>query len=328
MANAFHSRMIRIFLALALSLALAVTLFGCGNMNRGGQTQSAEKSKQVKTENINDRTVIPFVQRGGAQLISMRDLVIALQLRAKMDDTGNVYLIGDHDPAIEIPLKTKVAKVGEYPVTLSQAAVMIDGVPHLTVQDTEKLFSDMIRSKKTKNGLEITRTKDEIIPQDDPDFFRDDPADPAARTSAFLPATATAALANVDMNRVISTAKRYLGVKYDFGAKPYPQSGTFDCSSFTRYIFGKFGVQLPRTARAQSREGVWVSRQALWKGDLLFFYVPGRFKSNRVAGHVGIYMGKGKMIHSSPKPKDGVQISNINKPYWKKVFLTAKRVAY
>jgi cell wall-associated NlpC family hydrolase len=37
-------------------------------------------------------------------------------------------------------------------------------------------------------------------------------------------------------------------------------------------------------------------------------------------------MGKGQMIHSSPKPENGVQMTDINKPYWVAQFLSARRV--
>ncbi|RIE04129.1 peptidoglycan endopeptidase [Cohnella faecalis] len=124
---------------------------------------------------------------------------------------------------------------------------------------------------------------------------------------------------------LLEKAKKYIGVKYDFGAEPYSQSGKFDCSSFTNYLFSQYGVNLPRTADDQAQLGKSVSRDELQAGDLLFFYVPGRFKSNNKVGHVGIYMGDGNMIHSCPEPKDGVQITDINKPFWKETFLSAKR---
>ncbi|NHN31605.1 C40 family peptidase [Paenibacillus agricola] len=137
-----------------------------------------------------------------------------------------------------------------------------------------------------------------------------------------------ATLKNIDINQLISKAKRYMGVKYLFGAPPYPQSNKFDCSTFTRYIYGRYGIPLGRTARAQSTKGATVSRNQLRKGDLMFFYVPGRFRTNKTVGHVGIYMGNSRMIHSSPEPANGVQITNINKPYWKKTFLKARRNVY
>jgi cell wall-associated NlpC family hydrolase len=94
-----------------------------------------------------------------------------------------------------------------------------------------------------------------------------------------------------------------------------------------QHVFAKQGVELPRLARNQAKRGTLVSRKNLRKGDLLFFYVPGRFRSNKIVGHVGIYIGNNKMIHSYPAPRNGVQIDSINKAYWKKTFLRAKRVA-
>lgn len=129
-----------------------------------------------------------------------------------------------------------------------------------------------------------------------------------------------------DHSDVIREAEKYLGVRYDFGAGDYSRTHTFDCSSFTQYIFDKFGVSLPRTARAQGRLGRTVSRSDLQKGDLLFFSVPGRFKSDSTVGHVGIYMGNGQMINANTAPQDGVQITDINKQHWQDTFLFAKRI--
>ncbi|MNF16046.1 Murein DD-endopeptidase MepH precursor [compost metagenome] len=70
-----------------------------------------------------------------------------------------------------------------------------------------------------------------------------------------------------------------------------------------------------------------MSRSSLRVGDLLYFYVPGRFQTNKTVGHVGIYIGNRNMINSSPAPKDGVQIISIDKAYWKRTFLFAKRIA-
>jgi cell wall-associated NlpC family hydrolase len=173
------------------------------------------------------------------------------------------------------------------------------------------------------------------VPTDESLDFADDPEDPAENTEVWIPMDeeegplAEPVLKNINMTRLISTARNYLGVRYKFGAKAYSSSyRRFDCSSYTRFIFAKYGVKLPRTARAQAKLGNTVSRKSLRKGDLMYFYVPGRFKSNRTVGHVGIYMGNNNMIHASPEPKNGVQITNINKAFWKKTFLKAKRVAY
>lgn len=143
----------------------------------------------------------------------------------------------------------------------------------------------------------------------------------SART---LPVVVSALAANG--TEVIDSAEKYMGVPYLFGTGPYAETKRFDCSSFVQHVFDQFNYSMPRTARAQSTKGSYVERSALRVGDLMFFYVPGRFKSNKQVGHVGIYMGGQKMIHSSPLPEDGVQVTDINKDYWKQTFLYAKRV--
>src|SRR5690606_8471984 len=99
-----------------------------------------------------------------------------------------------------------------------------------------------------------------------------------------------------------------------------------DCSSFVQHIYKAVGVNMPRVARNQAEKGKSVSRSNLQPGDLMYFSVPGRFRSERTVGHVAIYMGNNKMIHSSPSPKDGVQITDINDDYWKRTYLHARRV--
>ena len=125
-------------------------------------------------------------------------------------------------------------------------------------------------------------------------------------------------------DRVIRSARKYIGVPYQFGAST-ATTRVFDCSSFTRRVFLENGITLPRTARAQARLGRRVSVAQLKKGDLVFFYWPGRFESNRVVGHVGIYIGNGNIIHTIPRR--GVHIVNAARSsYWRRVYLGAKRI--
>jgi len=129
---------------------------------------------------------------------------------------------------------------------------------------------------------------------------------------------------NVDTGELISYAKRFLGVPYEFGAGSYQENKTFDCSSFTRHVYQKYGVNLPRLAKDQDNLGRRVRRNELKQGDLIFFTVPGRFESDAIPGHVGIYMGNGKFIHTWGAP--GVQISDLDSGYWSNVILHMQRV--
>lgn len=118
---------------------------------------------------------------------------------------------------------------------------------------------------------------------------------------------------------IIKTGKQYLGVKYRFGA-PSGVTYAFDCSSYTQFLFKKYGVSLPRTSSQQVNVGVKVAKANLIKGDLVFFKDPGR--SNKI-GHVGIYIGNNQMIGASGK---AVKISKMNSSYWVKNYVTARRV--
>jgi cell wall-associated NlpC family hydrolase len=93
---------------------------------------------------------------------------------------------------------------------------------------------------------------------------------------------------------VLPTADRYLGVTYKWGGNT-PSEG-FDCSGFTKYVFARHNVKLPRTSREQAQVGTRLSTdwRLLSPGDLVMFAEPGEAIS-----HVAIYVGDDRIIHSS-----------------------------
>jgi cell wall-associated NlpC family hydrolase len=121
------------------------------------------------------------------------------------------------------------------------------------------------------------------------------------------------------LSSIISYGERFLGTPYLFGAE-YPTSGKFDCSSFMQYIFAQYDIDLPRTSIKQSKVGTYVSRSNVKYGDLLFFSTS---KSSSI-GHVGIYVGNGKMLHTYGE--GGVKFSTIESGFWDKHYKTARRV--
>lgn len=121
-------------------------------------------------------------------------------------------------------------------------------------------------------------------------------------------------------DQIIKAGLKYKGTPYKFGARS-GQTRTFDCSSFTQYVFGLADVKLPRDSRQQSRVGKTISKSNLQKGDLLFFKTGNR--ADGKIDHVAIYMGDGKVLHSIPN--GGVQVAKVNS-YWERTFVGAKRV--
>lgn len=106
---------------------------------------------------------------------------------------------------------------------------------------------------------------------------------------------------------------------YGYGKNEAPT--LFDCSSFTRYVFGQAGIDLAWGTQYQKNVGIEVERGQWQKGDLLFFSGG----DPNVISHVGIYAGDNKLVHNSVS-LDGIAISNLDLDYWVKHYVTARRV--
>lgn len=118
---------------------------------------------------------------------------------------------------------------------------------------------------------------------------------------------------------VIRVARRYLGVPYRWGGET-PRA--FDCSGFVQYVFGRYGIDLPRTAREQAGVGTAPFPGDLQPGDLLFFY------GGRGAQHIALYVGGDTIIHASSTGRR-VRLDKLSgsrsKPTWYRRRLIAVR---
>ena len=148
------------------------------------------------------------------------------------------------------------------------------------------------------------------------------PAHASAKTVSPTSVAASAVSNSAKLEQVLALAQSLAGkVTYGYGVNN-PAQNIFDCSSFTKYVFGSQGVKLIWGATAQSKQGVPVSMSDLKRGDLMFFTVG----SSASIGHVGIYLGDGKFIHCTIGPKvNGVIISDFNTSYQNR-FVSAARV--
>jgi cell wall-associated NlpC family hydrolase len=132
-----------------------------------------------------------------------------------------------------------------------------------------------------------------------------DPAHPYTSRSALAtrsrPGRALASLDLPSLTNVPAAARNVLLAARGFVGTPYVWGGAspggFDCSGFTRYVFGLVGVAIPRSSRAQLSAGDPVPTQvaSLVPGDLLFFANA----PSEPISHVAIYAGEGRMIHAS-----------------------------
>ena len=119
---------------------------------------------------------------------------------------------------------------------------------------------------------------------------------------------------------IVEFAKQYLGCKYVYGGSG---PSTFDCSGFTMFVYKNFGVSLSHSARAQSKNGVYVEKQDLQPGDLVFFK---DYETMEGIGHCGIYIGNGEFIHASSGTGYCVKISTLLTGSYNTRYETARRV--
>ncbi|MBI4942954.1 MAG: C40 family peptidase [Actinobacteria bacterium] len=120
-------------------------------------------------------------------------------------------------------------------------------------------------------------------------------AAPAARSSAAKSSTKKASTPgrSIDTSSIVSIARSLLGIPYSYGGTT---TDGFDCSGFTKYVYGKAGISLPRTSGAQYAAVTHISRSEARPGNLVFIFSGGRVT------HVGIYVGGNRMIDS---PRSG-----------------------
>ncbi|MGD9050835.1 MAG: NlpC/P60 family protein [Desulfobacterales bacterium] len=117
--------------------------------------------------------------------------------------------------------------------------------------------------------------------------------------------------------KIVKTAKRYVGVPYRWGGES-PRSG-FDCSGFTMVVYRLNGLDLPRSSRQQWKVGRKIDRRQLQKGDLVFFATTG---GSRVS-HVGIYTGHNTFLHA-PRRGSRIKTSSLSSQYFRSRYVGAR----
>ncbi len=132
-------------------------------------------------------------------------------------------------------------------------------------------------------------------------------------------------MTEAQQQKIIRLARSLVGAPYVYGAEANAPH-TFDCSSFTQYVFKGAGIELPRSSILQAADGhgteLAVSNDPSHyaPGDLLFmrgvrgFYRDSLFEGREVSiGHVGIYLGTEEIAHAQAhREPNGVVIQNLS----------------
>ncbi|MEV4560445.1 C40 family peptidase [Kitasatospora sp. NPDC049285] len=99
--------------------------------------------------------------------------------------------------------------------------------------------------------------------------------------------------------RAVRLALEQVGKPYRWGAEG-PDS--FDCSGLIEFVYGKSGVELPRTTWDQLGTGRRVNVSEIAPGDLVFYHQ---------GSHVALYIGGGKVVHA-PHTGTDVRVAELD----------------
>ena len=123
----------------------------------------------------------------------------------------------------------------------------------------------------------------------------------SASRSISRPALTTAAVSTSGVSAkratVLKAAYQGIGGSYVWGGTKF---GAWDCSGFVLWATGQAGINLPRTASAQA--GALTRTSNPQPGDLVL---------QNGGGHIGIYVGNGKMI-SALNPSSGTKLHSVS----------------
>lgn len=124
-----------------------------------------------------------------------------------------------------------------------------------------------------------------------------------------------------------ATIDSLLCVAHRLQGTPYRSAGKdeagFDCSGYTRYVYGELGLKLNASAATQFAQGVEVHPDSLQQGDLLFF----QKKDGRIF-HVGLYVGEeaGKKAFLHASSSRGIVKDYLEAPYFAQRWKGARRI--
>ena len=96
---------------------------------------------------------------------------------------------------------------------------------------------------------------------------------------------------------LVATAMQGEGTGYVWGGTAF---GAWDCSGFTQWVYAQNGIDIPRTSYQQIAAATPTANPQ-----------PGDLVSMRGGGHIGIYIGGGKII-SALNPTQGTFVHSVD----------------
>ena len=115
--------------------------------------------------------------------------------------------------------------------------------------------------------------------------------------------------------RAAKIALSAVGVPYRWGGTSLASG--FDCSGLVYWAYHRLGIEVPHSSYALFDVGRAVRSSRLRPGDVLFF---------SGLGHVGLYIGRGRMVHAPQSGRD-VEVVALGRSHYGGRIVGARRIA-
>ena len=252
-----------------------------------GELAEAEEQEKVQYEAMRKRIVVMY-ENGNSSMFSM--ILEAGSVTDMLQQAENVRAIHDYDrKQLEEYVRTK-EKIAGLKTSLEKDMTALTKKQAQFAADKQQLNQKMSDLEKKVDNYE------QRIQRLQAASAANHSGGGGNSGSNYVPPVGTGGGA-----AVVSAAYRYLGVPYVWGGA----SGSgVDCSGLVLLAHRAIGVNLPHYSGAQGSGGRAISAADRQPGDVVCY-----------VGHVGIYVGGGKMIHA-PQPGDVVKVVSVYGSPW------------
>lgn len=205
----------------------------------------------------------------------------------------------EHQSNLESTIAKKRTEIANFDAQLAKAQANVAAYTRTIAQKNEQIRK--VEEEERKKREEEERKRQEAA-QKAAQSSSSGSSSTTSKSSSTGPGVSSSAPKVTKSSGGTAAGRAVADYALQFVGNPYVYGGTSltngtDCSGFVQAVYRNFGYSLPRTSSEQRSVGVGVDYSEAQAGDIICY-----------AGHVGIYIGNGQIVHAS-NAATGIKVS-------------------